>query len=160
MSAVPAREEKLLDSLQGLWNDARGALSDRVELFSVELGSAVRAGGQILMLVVAAAVVGVTAWLAAWGVVIGVLIALGAPWWGALLIVLVVNLGAAVFALARARKLLPKLSLPATRRHLTLAPSTTPPSPPPGPRPVTSAPTAVQPTVMPVQDERPRAVAP
>jgi hypothetical protein len=160
MSAVPVREEKLLDSLQGLWNDARGALSDRVELFSVELGSAVRAGGQILMLVVAAAVVGVTAWLAAWGVVVGVLIALGAPWWVALLIVLVVNLGAALFALSRAKKMLPKLSLPATRRHLTLAPSTTPPPPGPGTRPVTSAPTAVPPPVMPAQDERPRAVAP
>jgi Putative Actinobacterial Holin-X, holin superfamily III len=160
MSAVPAREEKLLDSLQGLWNDARGALSDRVELFSVELGSAVRAGGQILMLVVAAAVVGVTAWLAAWGVVTGVLIALGAPWWGALLIVLFVNLGAALFALSRARKLLPRLSLPATRRHLTLAPAPPPATTEPRLRPVVSAPTAVPSPEMPAQDERPRAVAP
>lgn len=164
MSAVPAREEKLLDSLMGMWNDARGALSDRVELFSVELGGAVRAGGQILMLVVAAAVVGVTAWLAAWGVVVGVLVALGTPWWLALLIVLIVNLGAAVFALARARKLLPKLSLPATRRHLTLAPTpaSAPMAPPMAPdtRPAASAPPAVQPPLTSDENERPRAVAP
>ena len=159
-TAAPVRDEKLLDSLQGLWNDVRGALSDRVELLSLELGSALRAGAQILMLVVAVAVVGVTAWLAAWGVVVGLLIALGVPWAVALLIVLVVNVAAALWALARARALMPKLSLPATRRHLTLAPSTLPPQPAPGPRPVVSAPTAVRATAMSAEDERARAVTP
>ena len=160
MSTAPARDEKFVESLLGLWNDARGALSDRVELLSLELGSALRAGAQILMLVVAAAVVGVTAWLAAWGVIVGLLIALGVPWAVSLLIVLVVNVAAALWALSRARSMMPKLSLPATRRHLTLAPSTMPPPPAPGPSPVVSAPTAVRAPTMSADDEHARAVAP
>jgi Putative Actinobacterial Holin-X, holin superfamily III len=154
---APQSSEKLLDSLHGLWDDLRGALSDRVELFSLELGSAVRAGTQILMLVVAAAVVGVTAWLAAWGVVTGVLITFGVPWAGALLIVLVVNLGAAAWALSRARSMMPKLSLPVTRRHLTLAPAASPPAP--APPPVVSVPAAAQ-APAPIDNEHERAVTP
>jgi hypothetical protein len=160
MSTAPARDEKFVESLLGLWNDARGALSDRVELLSLELGSALRAGAQILMLVVAAAVVGVTAWLAAWGVIVGLLIALGVPWAVSLLIVLVVNVAAALWALARARSMMPKLSLPATRRHLTLAPATMPPPPAPGPSPVVSAPTAARTPVTSAEDEHARAVSP
>jgi hypothetical protein len=120
----------LLDELQGLFGELRTAWAERVDLFSLELASAVRAAAQILILVVAAAIVAVTAWLGLWGVAAGVLIHLGLPWALALLIVVAINLVAAWLALARARALLSRLSLPATRRHLSLRPAARPPAPP------------------------------
>ena len=74
-----------------------------------------------------------------WAGIVATLIAFGVPLPWALLIALAANLLAAWFAVARVRALLPQLSLPATRRHLTLSPSPhrapPPADPPPQPRP-------------------------
>ncbi len=121
----------MLKSLQGLWRELPGLVSDRIELLSLEVRRAGSALAQIVALVVMAAILGVTAWLALWGVAIGGLMALGLHWAVALLVVLLINLGAAWLAISRARGLVPQLGLPATRRHLTLSPSTSPPEPPP-----------------------------
>lgn len=123
----------MLKSLQGLWRELPGLVSDRIELLSLEVRRAGSALAQIVALVVMAAILGVTAWLALWGVAIGGLMALGLHWAVALLVVLLINLGAAWLAISRARGLVPRLGLPATRRHLTLSPSTAPPEPPPEP---------------------------
>jgi Putative Actinobacterial Holin-X, holin superfamily III len=96
-------------------------LSDRIELLALELERASRALARIVVLIVAAAVLFVTAWLAAWAVVLMGLVAGGMPHIPALMLVLVINAVAAWFALARARRLVGLLSLPATRRHLTVA---------------------------------------
>jgi amino acid transporter len=129
-----------LDELQGVFGALRMAWAERVELLSLELASAVRAAAQILILVVAAAIVAVTAWLGLWGVAAGVLINLGLPWALALLIVVAINLVAAWLALARARALLSRLSLPATRRHLSLRPTAPAPAPAPAPANAAAAP--------------------
>jgi hypothetical protein len=126
----PASRPGLVDELQGLLTGLRLAWGERVELLSLELASAVRAAAQIVVLLVAAAIVAVTAWLGLWGVATGVLISIGMPWALALLIVVVINLAAAAFALTRARRLLARLSLPATRRHLSLRPVPAPATPP------------------------------
>jgi hypothetical protein len=135
----------LLDSLQALLHELPGLISDRVELFALELARAGRALGRIVAWLVAIAIVGVTAWLALWaGVVVG-LIQLGLHWALALLVVLAINLVAVIVGLKEVRRLATRLSLPATRRHLTMAGSVRPQSerppavstaapPPAGPR--------------------------
>lgn len=118
----------LMQLAQRLLHELPGLLSDRIELLSLELERAKGALGRIVILIVAAAVLGVTAWLAAWAVVFLALLALGLPPLAALLIILVINALTAWWALQRARKLSGVVSLPATRRHLTLAPNAAPPS--------------------------------
>lgn len=112
--------------LDGLIADLRGAIGERVELLSLELGAAVDAALRILVLLVAAAIVAVTSWLALWAVAVGLLVEAGWPWAWALLGVAAVNAVAAAAALRHSRRLLPRLGLPATRRRLTWAPAPPP----------------------------------
>jgi len=111
----------LIDNVQALLRELPGLFSDRVELFTLELARASTALGRIVAWLVSISVVGVTAWLALWaGVGIG-LVHLGLHWVFALALVLAVNLAAVVVGLKQVRRLARQLSLPATRRHLTLA---------------------------------------
>lgn len=118
-SAAP--QPSWLASLQGLAHELPGLISDRIELLSLELQRAGQVLAQIVALIVAAAILAVTAWLALWGGVMLALINAGLHWAAASMIVLVINLGACWWAVARVRSLAPRLQLPATRRHLTLA---------------------------------------
>ena len=116
----------LLDSLVELLRELPGLVSDRVELLSLELRRAGLALAQIVALVVVAAVLVATAWLALWvGVTAMLVLTLGLHWAAALLLVLLLNLGAAALALYRARGLTSRLTLPATRRHLMIQPPRT-----------------------------------
>jgi uncharacterized membrane protein YqjE len=125
----PARPESLLQTARGLWEELRGTVSDRVELLTLELQRAAGALTQIIVLVVAAAILTVTAWLVLWAGIVVTLMALGMHIAGALLMVLAFNVLAVLVAVSRVRKLLPRLSLPATRRHLAPSPATAPPTP-------------------------------
>lgn len=123
--ASAAPQPSWLASLQGLVQELPGLISDRIELLSLELQRAGQVLAQIVGLIVAAAILAVTAWLALWGGVLVALVNAGLHWAAASLIVLVVNLGACWWAVARVRALALLLRLPATRRHLTLSqPST------------------------------------
>lgn len=108
----------LTRQLHALLRDLPGLFSDRVELLSLELQRAARALAQIVALVVAVAILGVTAWLLLWAGVIRLLMAAGLTLEGALLVGLLINVGVIAWALRRMRGLLPRLALPATRRHL------------------------------------------
>ncbi len=123
-SAAPPAS--LLQSLQAVWRELPGLIGDRVDLLALEMQRAGMALMQIVALVVVAAILSVTAWLALWGVAVGLLMALGLHWSLALLAVLLVNVGAAWWAVARVRTLVPALRLPATRRHLMPGPSPQP----------------------------------
>lgn len=125
--------EPILQTLHSLWRDLTGLLSDRIDLLTLELQRAGAALVQICVLVIAAAILGVTAWLVLWASIAAGVIALGVPLAGALLIVFVVNLVAAWLAVGRARKLLLMVSLPATRRHLMHSSATFTSPPPPTP---------------------------
>jgi len=125
-----APQPSWLASIQGLMHESAGLISDRIELLSLELQRAGQVLAQIVALIVAAAILAVTAWLALWGGVVVALISAGLHWAAASLIVLVINLGACWWAAARARALAPLLNLPATRRHLTLSQPSTATSPP------------------------------
>jgi hypothetical protein len=127
--AVPgAAQLSMLDSLRELWEQLLGLLNDRIELLTLELRRAGTALVQIVVLVVAGAILGATAWLVLWGAIVTLLVAAGLPLVWALAVALLINVGGAAAALARARRLLPLLRLPATHRHLMLKPS-----PPPRP---------------------------
>ena len=108
----------LTRQLQALLHVLPGLFSDRVELLSLELQRAARALAQIVALVVAVAILGVTAWLLLWAGVIRLLMTAGLTVEGALLVGLLLNAGVIAWAVQRMRRLLPRLSLPATRRHL------------------------------------------
>lgn len=112
-----------LASLQAIWQELPGLVSDRVDLLALELQRAGQALAQLVALLVAAAILGVTAWLALWaGITVG-LVQLGLHWAVALALVLALNAGCALLALGRMRRLLPLLRLPATRRHLSPRPA-------------------------------------
>jgi uncharacterized membrane protein YqjE len=115
--------ESLLDVVQGLLRELPGLVGDRVELFALELQRAGNALAKAVALTVAAAIVGVTAWLAAWSVIVGLLIAVGWHWAAANALVVLINIAAAAWALWRARALLKLVTLPATRKHLLLGPA-------------------------------------
>ena len=125
----PAREGWLA-GVQSVLRELPGLVSDRVELLSLELQRAGRALAQIVVLVVAAALLGVTAWLALWAGVTIALLQAGLHWALALLAVLALNLVAAALALLRVKRLARLLQLPATRRHLTLSPAASAARPP------------------------------
>lgn len=132
-SAEPA---SLQQQLLALWHELPGLVSDRVELLSLELQRAAHALAQIVALVVGMAILGVTAWLALWAALVGLLVRAGLPLAGALLVAIAVNGLVIVLAAQRVRRLLPRLKLPATRRHLMVSPDPTPhPAPSPEDRP-------------------------
>ena len=138
--AGPAPQKGWLDSLQSIWRELPGLVSDRVDLLSLELQRAGRVLAQIVALLVAATILGITAWMTLWaGIAVG-LVELGLHWSLSLLLVLALNAGIAWLAIGRLRTLLPLLRLPATRRHLTPGRTTEPPvpsmpSPSPSPSP-------------------------
>jgi hypothetical protein len=156
------RPQPWKESLQSIWREMPGLVSDRVDLLTLELKRAGRALAQIVGLLIAAAILAVTAWIALWaGLAVG-LIELGLHWSLSLLLVLVLNAAIAAVALGRLRRLLPLLALPATRRHLTpgrITEPTTPPDAPP-PAPTTTAPTATAPTTAAPTTTAPTTTAP
>lgn len=97
-------------------------VSDRVELLSLDLQRAGLALGQIIGLIVAVAILGVTAWLLIWAGVLLALVMVGLPRWGALLVAVAINGLALWWAVAQIRSRVPKLLLATFRRHLSLAP--------------------------------------
>jgi uncharacterized membrane protein YqjE len=121
-AAQHAPSSPWLHTLGLLWEELPGLVSDRVELLSLELHRAGLALMRIVVLMIAASILGVTAWLALWSAAVMALVAAGLPPALALGCALLVNVAAAAWAVARARRLLPLLRLPATRRHLMIHP--------------------------------------
>lgn len=139
-SAAEAARAQRPDSLIGLvrdvLHDLPGLIGDRVELLSLELHRAGLALVKVLALTVAAAILGVTAWLGLWSLAVGLLVVAGWHWAAANALVVLINIGAAAWAVLRARKLMTHVGLPATRQHLSLGSGssrrpTAPQQPPP-----------------------------
>jgi len=114
----------VLQMLQALWLDLPGLVSDRVHLLTLELKRAGGALALMLGLVIGAAVLASTAWIALWVGITAALLHWGLAWGWVFLIVLALNIGGAALALLRARSLAHLLTLPATVRRLTVAPAT------------------------------------
>ena len=119
----------MFDAIKALLAELPALFSDRVQLLALELQRAGRALAQIIGLLVAVAIFAATAWAALWAGVIVLLLRTELSLGYVLLIVLAINLVAAVAALLGIRKLARWLTLPATVRRLTLPPAAVPTPP-------------------------------
>lgn len=111
----------LFDNVKQLLRELPGLVSDRVHLLALELKRSGLALAQMVGLVVAAGVLLCTAWLALWTGIGIALVQAGVAWGWTLLLILLLNLGAAWLAVKRALALARFLALPATLRRLTLS---------------------------------------
>lgn len=107
--------------LTALLQELPGLVSDRVHLLALELKRAGQTLTRLIALVLGAAILLATAWIALWGAVAATLVEAGLGWGWACVVVLLLNLGAACAALLKAKRIAPLLGLPATLRHLTIA---------------------------------------
>ena len=115
----PGPAESLPQTLGALLADLPGLLTDRVHLLSLELRRASSALGQMVALGLLAAILLATAWITLWVGLAQAFLTVGLAWPWIVLLVLFVNLSAAIWALLRVKALAPLLTLPATLRRLT-----------------------------------------
>jgi uncharacterized membrane protein YqjE len=116
---APDEVLSLPKAVGALFADLPGLLSDRVHLLSLELRRASNALGEMVALGLLAAILIATAWLTLWVGLAAAFLAVGLAWPWIVLLVLFVNLSAAVWAVMRVKALAPLLALPATLRRLT-----------------------------------------
>ena len=124
-----AAAASLAQSLLALAQDLPGLFSDRVYLLALELRRARHSCVKLVAMALIAVILALTAWAAFWALLATIALALGMPWYGVFVLILLLNGLGVWFALSRARALVDRLALPATLRHLTLAPN--PAAPPP-----------------------------
>jgi hypothetical protein len=118
-AAAPDEVLSLPRAVGALFADLPGLFTDRVHLLALELRRASNALGQMVALSLLAAILLSTAWFTLWAGLVAAIIALGIAWPWAVLLVVVVNMGAAFWAVMRVKALAPLLALPATLRRLT-----------------------------------------
>lgn len=118
-AATPDDVLSLPKAVGALFADLPGLLTDRVHLLSLELRRASNALGQMVALGLLAAILVATAWIAIWVGLAAAFLAVGLAWPWIVLLVLVINLAAAAWAILRIKALAPLLALPATLRRLT-----------------------------------------
>ena len=117
--ATPDEVVSLPKAVGALFADLPGLLTDRVHLLSLELRRASNALGQMVALGLLAAILFATAWITLWVGLAAAFLAVGLAWPWIVLLVLFINLAAAIWALMRVKALAPLLALPATLRRLT-----------------------------------------
>ena len=117
--AAPGETLSLPKAVSALFADLPGLLTDRVHLLALELRRASTALGEMVALGLLAAILFATAWLTLWVGLAAAFLAVGLAWPWVVLLVLFVNLSAAIWALLRVKALAPLLALPATLRRLT-----------------------------------------
>ncbi len=117
--APPDGSESLPHAIGALFADLPGLLSDRVHLLSLELRRASNALGQMVALGLLAAILFATAWLTLWVGLAAAFLAVGLAWPWIVLLVLFINVTAALWAVMRVKALAPLLALPATLRRMT-----------------------------------------
>jgi len=115
----PDEDVSLPKAVGALFADLPGLLTGRVHLLSLELQRATGALGQMVALGLLAAILLATAWTALWVGLAAAFVAVGLAWPWIVLLVLFVNIAAAVWAVLRVKALAPLLALPATLRQLT-----------------------------------------
>ena len=118
-AAGPGAPAAQRPSLRGLAEDIGTAFSARAYLVELEAKQAAWSAAHMLGFAVAAALLGVTAWLILIAGLTTAAIRLGVPWWIAALVALVLHAGAAWLLVARIRDLVGNLTFSATRRSLS-----------------------------------------
>jgi hypothetical protein len=117
--ATPDDVVSLPKAVSALFADLPGLLTDRVHLLALELRRASAALGQMVALGLLAAILFATAWITLWVGLAAAFLAVGLAWPWIVLLVLFINLAAAVWAVMRVKALAPLLALPATLRRLS-----------------------------------------
>jgi hypothetical protein len=106
-------------TLRALADDLGAAFSARAHLVELEAKQAAWTAAYMVGCAVAAALLGVTAWLILIGGLMTAAIRLGVPWWLATLVAIALHAGAAWLLLARIRGMVDNLTFAATRRTLS-----------------------------------------
>ena len=140
----------LMQVAMSLLHELPGLVRDRLELMGLEVKRAAGVLVTMVLMVVAAAIMAMTAWALLWALLVSLMVLAGVLPWGALSIALAVNVAVAAVLLWQARLRWAQLDLPATRRHLSFTPSPRaggpdPQSRPPAPNNHTTAPHGTQP---------------
>ena len=120
----PAQRYSLIAQAMALMRLAPRVLGDRLRLLGFELQ---RAGRDLIgaaVLIVVALFLASTAWAGLWVGIVMALRSIDLAWPAVVLLVVVVNLAGAGIALWAMLKLLRRVKLPATLRHLELADET------------------------------------
>lgn len=105
------------DAVRMLWDDARGALADRVRLVLLELRLAGVTLVQLVIYAVIVAVLVVTAWLALVGGLVAGFMSAGVHWAVALGVAIAVNLGVAAWLVFSMLRMVERIGLPASLRR-------------------------------------------
>jgi hypothetical protein len=106
------------EALGALWDDARGALTERLRLLSLEARLATMTVIQVLVIAVVVAVLAVTSWLLLVGAVFAAFVSAGLHWGLAVTLMIAVNLGVAFALVKTAINLASRVSLPRSLRQL------------------------------------------
>jgi Putative Actinobacterial Holin-X, holin superfamily III len=114
----PAQSEGVLNALSTVAASAGRLLNDFLTLATLEAKRAALSLMWMLGLGVAAALLGITAWLGLMGALACGVVALGVPWGLALVIVAVLNLVAAFMIIRKCTSMSTDLLFPATRRQI------------------------------------------
>lgn len=107
------------EALGALWEDARGALTERLRLLSLEARLATMTVIQVIVIAVVVAVLAVTSWLLLVGAVFAGFVAAGLHWGIAVALLIAVNVGVAFALVKTAIKLASRVSLPRSLRQLS-----------------------------------------
>lgn len=105
-------------SFRGLAGEMRAAFGARAHLFELEARRAAWSAAYMIGFAVAAALLGVAAWLILVGGLMTFAIRLGVPWWLTVVVAIALQAGAAWLLVARLRGLVDNLTFAATRRTL------------------------------------------
>ncbi len=108
-------------SVSQLIDDVRAALAARLNLFELEAKRAARSAALMLAFAVAAALLGITAWLILIGALIYGVIAVGVSWVVAAIAAIALHAIAAFFLVRAVRSLVDNLTFAATRRTFAKA---------------------------------------
>lgn len=105
------------DAVRALWDDARGAVVDRVRLLLLELRLSGVTLVQLVIYAVIVAVLVVTAWLALVGGLVAGFVSAGVHWAFAVGIVIAVNLGVAAWLMRSMIRMVERIGLPVSLRR-------------------------------------------
>jgi len=106
------------ETLHALWDDARGALTERVRLATLELRLATMTLLQVVVLAVVVAVLAVTAWLCLVGGVVAAFVGAGLHWGLALAIVVLINGVVAALLVRSMLRAVQRVGLPKSLRRI------------------------------------------
>ena len=116
--APPAMPSGVQEALHALWEDLRGAFSERLRLLGLEARLVTMTLLQVVVIAVVVAGLGVTSWLLLVGGIFAAFVAAGLHWGIAVALLIAINLGVAFMLVKTAIGLASRVSLPRSLRQI------------------------------------------